>query len=249
MMHADTPGALGTPATALSLANVSAGYSRSTVLRDVTLEVPAGGVVALLGPNGAGKTTLLRVAAGLLRPSAGSVEVGGEDVTRQAPYKRRRAGLCLIPEERGVFPNLTVRENLLVQVRASQRKEAMDRVLEAFPDLSDRLRQVAGSMSGGQQQMLALARCYLAESSVVLVDEASMGLAPIVVDRVYEALDAMRRNGCALLIVEQFVDRALALADVVYVLAHGDATCLGAPDDIDRAQMMDHYLGVARVTT
>lgn len=230
---------------ALAVRGLSASYGRGVVLRDVDLDVPAGGVVALLGPNGAGKTTLMRVAAGLLQPATGSVHLGHRNVTRWAPFKRRRSGLCLVPEGRGIFPNLSVRENLLVQVRGPERRAALDRVLTSFPDLASRLGQTAGSMSGGQQQMLALARCYLRESAVVLVDEASMGLAPLVVDEVYEALDQMRRDGCALLIVEQYVDRVLALADVVYVLEHGSAVRLGAPSDIDRDDLMDRYLDAA----
>lgn len=228
---------------ALSLVGVSAGYDRSTVLHDVNLTIPRGGAVALLGPNGAGKTTLLRVASGLLLPMAGSIELSGNDVTDLPPHKRRQAGLCLVPEGRGVFPNLTVRENLVVQVPRADRKAALDRVLNIFPDLSRKLGQLAGSMSGGQQQMLALARCHLRSSEVVLVDEASMGLAPLVVDEVYDALNAMRKEGCALLVVEQFVDRALALADVVYALGHGTTECLGAPDKIDREELMNRYLG------
>jgi branched-chain amino acid transport system ATP-binding protein len=232
----------------LDIVGVSAGFGRSVVLRDVDLVVPSGGVVALLGPNGAGKTTLLRVASGLLRPSAGSVRLGDRDVTGWKPYKRRRAGLCLVPEGRGVFPNLSVRDNLYVQVRRAERRAAVDRALATFPDLARLVGRLAGSLSGGQQQMLALARCYLRSSDIVLVDEASMGLAPLVVDEVYSALDAMRRAGRALLLVEQYVDRALALADVVYVLSHGTAVRLGAPSEIDRTDLMHRYLGATDLT-
>lgn len=228
---------------ALSLTGINAGYGSTSVLHDVDLTVARGSAIALLGPNGAGKTTLLRVASGLLRPSAGAVHLDGRDVTRWQPFKRRQAGLCLVPEGRGIFPNLTVRDNLHVQVARSRRRAAVDQALVRFPDLSSRLGQLAGSMSGGQQQMLALARCYLRNSDVVLIDEASMGLAPIAVDEVYLALSGLRDDGTALLIVEQFVDRALALADDVYVLAHGTTEYLGTPSQVDRDELMSRYLG------
>ncbi|MEO6472457.1 MAG: ABC transporter ATP-binding protein [Aeromicrobium sp.] len=233
--------------SALNLIGVDAGYGRTAVLRGVNLVVPQSGVVALLGPNGAGKTTLLKVASGLLSPTSGQVRLGEQDVTDLRPYRRRRAGLCLVPEGRGVFPNLTVRDNLHVQVLPRERRAAMERVLSHFPDLAGRLGQLAGSMSGGQQQMLALARCYLRNSSVVLVDEASMGLAPRVVDQLYAALAALRDAGTALLIVEQYVDRALTIADVVYVLDRGIAVRLGEPSKIDRDDLMSRYLGASEV--
>jgi branched-chain amino acid transport system ATP-binding protein len=231
--------------TALGLVGVDASYGRTAVLRGVDLDVPRSGVAALLGPNGAGKTTLLKVASGLLRPTAGLVRLGTRDVTGLPPYRRRRAGLCLVPEGRGVFPNLTVRDNLHVQVTRRERRVAVEQALGHFPDLAKRLDQLAGSMSGGQQQMLALARCYLRDSAIVLVDEASMGLAPLVVDELYAALASLRDDGTALLIVEQYVDRALALADVVYVLDHGVAVRLGEPSRIDRDELMSRYLGAS----
>lgn len=229
---------------ALELRGVTAAYEGTTVLRDVDLQVRSGEVCALLGPNGAGKTTAMRVAAGLVRPRSGSVLIHGEDVTRLPSHRRRRRGLCLVPEGRGVFPSLTVRENLAVQLPRRGGREALDRTLEAFPILADRLAQRAGTMSGGQQQMLALARCYLRESSVILVDEVSMGLAPLVVDEMFEALAALRAAGCALVIVEQYVDRALALADHVVVLSRGSVVLAATPDDIDRDQLMERYLGI-----
>jgi branched-chain amino acid transport system ATP-binding protein len=228
---------------ALELHHVAAGYGRTTVLHDIQLSISPGTVAALLGPNGAGKTTLLRVASGLLRPRSGLVKIAGADVTRLAPFKRRQAGLCMIPEGRGVFRALTVRENLLIQVKRSEQAAAFERALAAFPALEKRMSQAARSLSGGEQQMLALARCYLADSSVILVDEVSMGLAPIMVDRVFETLGALRGSGVSLLLVEQYVDRALELADVVYVLNQGQLHYAGTPDEVDREELMRRYLG------
>jgi branched-chain amino acid transport system ATP-binding protein len=231
-----------TSSDVLVVGNVTAGYGRSTVLRDVTLTVPAGSVVALLGPNGAGKTTLLRVAAGLLRPTSGSVAVGGADVTRRTPHERARAGLCLVPEGRGIFPHLTVRENLVLGIPPWRGDGDLSPALDAFPALRIRLRQAAGTMSGGQQQMLALARCYLANPTVVLLDEVSMGLAPRIIDEIFESLRGLVGAGVSLLLVEQYVGRALDLADQVYLLSRGSVTFSGPSADLDEAQIMRGYL-------
>jgi branched-chain amino acid transport system ATP-binding protein len=236
--------------SSLALSGITAGYGRSTVLRDVSVDVPRGTVAALLGPNGAGKTTLLKVAAGLLRPSAGTVSVAGQDVSRLSPHRRARAGVCLIPEGRGVFPGLTVRENLVLQVPTWAASSRIDDALELFPVLADRLGEQAGRLSGGQQQMLALARCVLAEPSVVLLDEVSMGLAPIMVDQIFASLHRLAQRGVALLLVEQYVSRALAMADVVYLLNRGDVTYAGPPSGLDEQAVLSGYLGTrAAVTT
>ena len=226
----------------LQLKGVDAGYGRIAVIRGAHLTVQRGSVAALLGPNGAGKTTLLKVAAGLVRPTAGTVRIGDRDMTRDAAFKRRQAGLCLIPEGRGIFRNLTVRENLHVQVPRRDRAGAADRALSAFPALGKRLGQVAGTMSGGEQQMLALARCYLNEPDVILVDEVSMGLAPVIVQRVFEAFARLKQNGMAIVLVEQYVDRALELADGIHVLNRGNLRYVGTPTEIDRDDLMRHYL-------
>jgi len=227
----------------LKLDGITAGYGRTTVLRDVDLEVAPGEVVALLGPNGAGKTTLLRVASGLLRPTAGTISIAGGDVTRRPANARARAGLCLIPEGRGVFADLTVRENLRLQVPPWGDGEDLDRAIKAFPVLGERLGQRAGSMSGGQQQMLALARCWLARPSCVVLDEVSMGLAPRVVDEIFAALQQLATEGVALLLVEQYVDRALAMADRVQLLDRGRTAYAGPADGIDREAVLRGYLG------
>jgi branched-chain amino acid transport system ATP-binding protein len=227
----------------LKLDNVTSGYGRFVVLRNVNLTVPPGQVVALLGANGAGKTTLLRTAAGLLKPGAGQVCVGGADMTRCGAADREQAGLCLIPEGRGVFKNLTVLENLRLYVRGPANDPALDRAFEAFPILASRRRQRAGTLSGGEQQMLSLSRAIVTKPSVVLVDEVSMGLAPLFVDRIFEALQDLARQGTALLLVEQYVERALAMADLVYIIKRGTVTRAGAPSDLDTSALIAEYLG------
>ena len=229
---------------ALELRGVHAGYGSSTVLHGIDVTVPAGTVVALLGPNGAGKTTLLRVAAGLLPLRTGSVAVGGAEVTTQRPSRRARAGVCLIPEGRGVFPDLTVRENLVLQVPPWAKSKSAASALEVFPVLKQCLSRPAGSLSGGQQQMLALARAWLANPAVVLLDEVSMGLAPLVVDEIFMALRRLAATGTALLVVEQFVDRALEMADRVTLLQRGVVAFEGPAGELDRDAVLQGYLGV-----
>lgn len=237
-----TDTAKGSP-TALEMLGVTAGYGRITVLRDISLTVPAGRVTALLGGNGAGKTTLLKTVSGFIRPTTGSVMLFGDEVTSVAPHRRFEAGLCHVPEGRGVFRSLTVRENLVMQARKGRESEAIARACEVFPVLGDRLQQLAGTMSGGEQQMLAMAAAYVRSPRLILVDEASLGLAPLVVDKVFEFMVAVSKEGSALLIVEQFAVRALALAEKVYVLTRGRITFSGAPEDLESSELMTHYLG------
>jgi len=229
----------------LRLEGVTAGYHRTKVLQGIDLEVPAGSVVALLGSNGAGKTTLLRVASGVIRPGAGRVLVGDADLTRAAPSARARAGLCLIPEGRGIFRAMTVRENLLLAVPPWKKDKSLDGALEAFPALRDRLGHPAGRLSGGQQQMVALSRAYLADPSIVMLDEISMGLAPIVVDQIFRSLRALAARGTALLVVEQYVDRALDMCDHVYLLNRGTVAFSGKPAELDHDAVVGGYLGLA----
>ncbi|MGD9696763.1 MAG: ABC transporter ATP-binding protein [Thermoleophilia bacterium] len=232
-----------TPPT-LAINNVTAGYGRTVVLRDVSIEVHPGSVVALLGPNGAGKTTTLRVASGLLRPREGTVSIKKADVTRKPPHEIARAGLCLIPEGRGIFRSLTVAENLRLQLPPWASKTASyDRALEAFPVLAERLHQQAGSLSGGQQQMVALARAYVSSPSVVLLDEVSMGLAPALVDEIFVALRTLAASGTALLLVEQYVNLALDIADHVVLLEKGSVAFSGSPSDLSEDALLRHYLG------
>ncbi|WP_216893153.1 ABC transporter ATP-binding protein [Nocardia alni] len=229
---------------ALELTGVTAGYGTTTVLRDVDLAVPPGKVVALLGANGAGKTTVLKTAAGLIRPSAGRIRLGGADVTARTPYQRSHRGLCLVPEGRGVFPNLTVRENIVLLGPQGSARDSIEKALTVFPALRGRLGHRAGDLSGGQQQMLALSRCFTGKPDVVLLDEVSMGLAPIVVDQIFEALHALARTGAALLLVEQYIGKALELADHVYLLDRGAISFSGSPAQLDEDELVRRYLHV-----
>jgi branched-chain amino acid transport system ATP-binding protein len=226
------------------LTNITAGYGESTVLRGVSLQIPDGAVAALLGPNGAGKTTLMRVAAGLIRPRSGELRLGGADITHSSPHDRVKRGLCHIPEGRGVFPSLTVRENLSLQSAPRKQAESIERAVNAFPRLGERLSQLARTMSGGEQQMLALARAYIQSPRVVLLDEVSLGLAPKIVDEIFEFLAKLRDDGAALVLVEQYVNRALALADKVYLLNRGEIVFSGTPDQVDEATLFKQYVGV-----
>ena len=229
---------------AMELKNLTAGYAGAPVLRKVNITVPPNTVVALLGPNGAGKTTLLRAAGGLLGPREGTVTVGGTDVTTRRPHRRAAAGLCLVPEGRGIFSRLTVRENLALFAPAGSKQDCFDIALEAFPVLGRRLKQEAGKMSGGEQQMLALTRCFMTSPKVVLLDEVSMGLAPLIVDQIFEALRKLAATGTSLLLVEQYVGHALAFADHLYLLDRGEVAFSGSPDDIDEDELVQQYLHV-----
>ncbi len=228
----------------LTLNSVTAGYGDTTVLRHVDFTVGEGEVVALLGPNGAGKTTLLRVATGFVKPTSGTVEFSGEDVTGRPPHVFVRRGMCHLPEGRGVFPSLTVSENLTIQAGPRKVDGAMDQVIEMFPVLGTRLRQAAGSLSGGEQQMLALSRAFLTNPKLVVVDEASLGLAPLIVDRVYDVLRQLVERGISVVIVEQYVQKALELADTVNVLSKGEIVYVCATKDTDADEIYERYLGL-----
>jgi branched-chain amino acid transport system ATP-binding protein len=229
----------------LELRSVDAGYGDALVLHDVTLSVPTGSVVALLGANGAGKTTLLRVASGMLGVRRGSVALNGVDLTSGTIEAFARRGIGHIPEGRSIFPRMTVRENLLLFAPQGDEATALERAIAAFPRLGERVEQMAGTMSGGEQQMLALARCYVTRPEVVLVDEASLGLAPTVVDDIFIFLRQLVAEGTALLLVEQYVTRALDIADYVYILNKGRITFAGEPIELDAAEVFRQYVGAA----
>ncbi len=228
----------------LELRNVSAGYETGLVLRNVSLTVPKASVVALLGANGAGKTTLLRAASGQLAPVGGQVRLGGDDMTGKRSEKLARRGVCHVPEGRGIFPSLSVADNIRLQAPPGvDRRKALKQAVEAFPRLGERLEQRAGTMSGGEQQMLALARAYVCRPEVVLLDEVSMGLAPKVVDEIFLYLRQLASTGISLLVVEQYVARALELADYVYILDRGRLTFVGEPSEISEDTIAHSYLG------
>jgi branched-chain amino acid transport system ATP-binding protein len=217
------------------------------VLRDISLSVPDGSVVAVLGPNGAGKTTMLRTVSGSLRPTGGSVVLDGEDISSLSTQRRVRRGICHIPEGRGVFPSFSVKENLLMFSAKGHEKEALERSAAAFPPLANRMNQIAGSLSGGEQQMLAIVRAYITDPKVVLVDEASMGLAPLVVESIFEFLGRIATEGISLLIVEQYVSRALELADSVYLFSQGRVVKSGPARDMKTEEIFEQYLGIQTV--
>ena len=227
----------------LVLENLCAGYGATTMLRDVNLTVPDGSVVALLGSNGAGKTTTLRAACGLITPTAGRVLVDGRDLTGRQPHVMQRAGICHVPEGRGIFRNLTVRENLALHAANHGGAEAIASAAQAFPVLGKRMDQLSGTLSGGEQQMLALARAMIQEPKTVLLDEVSMGLAPTVVEVIFDFLRVLASRGASLLLVEQYVSLALGLADYVYVLNRGRVTFAGDPSELDHGAVFEQYVG------
>jgi len=228
----------------LEIENVTAGYGDTVVLRGVSLSVPDSKVVALLGPNGAGKTTLLRAASGLIKPMSGRVMLAGEDVTGRRPFTMARKGLCHLPEGRGIFPSLTVRDNLVLQSPKGNEGASIERAVAAFPALGGRMKQLAGSLSGGEQQMLALVRTFVADPKIVVVDEASLGLAPLVVDRIFETLQQIAAAGVSVLLVEQYVTRALELADSAYLLNRGEIVYSGAADELAGDEVFEQYFGI-----
>ncbi|MGH3248116.1 MAG: ABC transporter ATP-binding protein [Trebonia sp.] len=230
----------------LELRDVRAAYDDVAVLHGVDLAVPAGQVVALLGPNGAGKTTTLRVAAGVHPVRSGRLLLAGRDLTGARQRDLARAGLCLIPEGRGIFPNLSIRDNLwMMTFTGRSRAEVEELAFSRFPVLAEHAARAAGTLSGGEQQMLALARGLATDPAVLLLDELSMGLAPVVVGRLYEHVAQIAAEGVAVLLVEQFATAALAIADHAAVLVRGQVAAQGHPEAL-RADLSDLYLGSSR---
>jgi branched-chain amino acid transport system ATP-binding protein len=222
---------------ALWLDGVHAAYEKVEVLRGVNLTIAPGEVLALLGPNGAGKSTLIRVASGRLHPSGGRVLIHGADVSRASPEKLARRGVCTVPEGRGIFPNLTVAENLRMWgFRGGlQRSEIEQATYEYFPPLAVRRRQLAGTLSGGEQQMLAMSRALTTKPELLLLDEISMGLAPRVVAELYELVARIAKEGLAILVVEQFARVVQGVADRAAVMVQGSIEMEGSPAEAAEA--------------
>jgi branched-chain amino acid transport system ATP-binding protein len=231
---------------ALELIDVHAAYGRIEVLHGVSLTVPRGCVVALLGPNGAGKSTTLRVASGQMEATKGHVHLSGHHLNGADPDRLARAGLCTIPEGRGVFPNLSVDENirLFAYTAKVSEKEVRERTFTQFPRLHERHSQLAGRLSGGEQQMLAMARALSTDPALLMLDELSMGLAPLIVEQLYELVGEIAATGVSVLVVEQFARRAMAVAQYAVVMVGGRVTAVGEPADIE-SQLSEAYLGGA----
>jgi branched-chain amino acid transport system ATP-binding protein len=238
------------PVPLLELRDVRAAYERIDVLYGIDLVVPTGAVVALLGPNGAGKTTTLRVAAGLHPPTGGDVLIAGRRVNGARPEELARRGLCLIPEGRGIFPNLTVRENLRMMTYTGSSLARIEEVAYTrFPRLGERRRQVAGTLSGGEQQMLAMARGLATDPALLLLDELSMGLAPIIVEELYGIVAQVARDGVSILVVEQFARTVLGVADYAAIMVHGRIARAGPPEALEDELSSTYLGGTSRGTT
>jgi branched-chain amino acid transport system ATP-binding protein len=227
----------------LELAGVSVSYGAYSAVESLSLAVPEGSVVALLGPNGAGKTTTLKAISGLVAPRSGAIRLAGRRIDGLPAHRIARAGVCHIPEGRGIFPSLTVIENL--RMAAGDGEEGWtDRVLGVFPVLGKRFHQMAGTLSGGEQQMLALARALTRRPAILMADELSLGLAPKLVGELFDAVAAMHRAGGTIVLVEQYVSHALRIADLVYVLAQGRLVFCGEPGEVRHAGgLVSSYLG------
>jgi branched-chain amino acid transport system ATP-binding protein len=229
----------------LDVVDLHAAYGRIEVLRGVDLTVPRGAVVALLGPNGAGKSTLLKVISGQLSPTGGDIHMAGVAVHGADPDELARLGLTTIPEGRSVFPNLTVEENLLlVSYAGVPAAQVLATAYEYFPRLHQRRHQLAGTLSGGEQQMLALSRALASDPALLLLDELSMGLAPLVVEELYGTVARIAETGVSILVVEQFARTALRVSDYAAVMTGGRIVATGEPEEISRT-MSDVILGGA----
>lgn len=227
----------------LALSGVTAAYGKIEVLHGIDLVVNRGAVVALLGPNGAGKSTTLKVISGQMTPTGGCVHVAGRHVNGVKPEELARIGVCTIPEGRGIFRNLTVRENLrMATYSGAACDQVVDKAFAQFPRLKERAGQQAGTLSGGEQQMLSMARGLVTEPGVLLLDELSMGLAPLIVGELYEIVDGIAETGVSILVVEQFARTVLGVADHAVIMQQGRVSASGSPADIEEA-LTTAYLG------
>jgi branched-chain amino acid transport system ATP-binding protein len=238
--------------TALEISGLHVGYGHVGVLEDVNLIVPQGAIVALLGSNGAGKSTLLRAVSGLLKPTRGNIVFGGLPIAGAHPNRIVSAGLLQVPEGRGLFRLQSVRDNLDLGLYGSglsarQSRERFDYVFDLFPVLAERSSSIAGVLSGGQQQMLAIAQALMRSPKLLMLDEPSLGLAPVIVSQVMETLVQLRSQGTTILLVEQMVERALEIADRAYVLQSGRVAGHGAPAELAGGDLIRcAYLGSAK---
>ena len=227
----------------LSIQGITAGYGEISILENVSLELLPGQIYALLGPNGGGKSTTLKICSGQLVPTKGELMVAGKVMTGSEPNALARAGICTIPEGKGIFPNLTVRENLLMMTSSGARIEEIEQATyNRFPQLSSRRKQLAGTLSGGEQQMLAMSRALSTDPVILLLDELSMGLAPLIVRQLYEIVQQIAEEGVAILVVEQFARTVLEIASTAGIMTHGRLTKEGSPSEIQK-DLKHAYLG------
>ncbi len=231
----------------LEVSGLTTRYGSISALRSASLSVGAGEVVGLIGPNGAGKTTLLGSIAGLLSPDEGTVHFEGNDVTRAAPEKLLRAGIALVPEHRRIFVDLTCEENLRIggiTVSSAERAHLLEEMAETFPVLRDKWDTSAGFLSGGEAQQLAIARALMSKPKLLMMDEPSLGLAPVLVDVVFELIETLRSQGRTLLVVEQNASRMLDIADRAYVLRSGEVVAEGSGQELKaRTDLFDTFVG------
>ncbi|GAC1652593.1 MAG: ABC transporter ATP-binding protein [Herpetosiphon sp.] len=248
MAEAASSGTPVEPVPLLALHEVEVFYGRIRALKQISLQVPTGSVVALLGANGAGKTTTLRVVSGLLRPSKGTIEFDGHSIAGIEPAKLVRMGIAHVPEGRQIFPQLTVHENLRLGAYTRHDRAGIEadfgRMFGYFPQLEQRLTQVAGTLSGGEQQMVAMARALMARPRLLLLDEPSLGLAPLLVKEIFRIIAEIRAAGTTVLVVEQNVHMALAVADEGYLLETGRVVLAGPSAALRQREEVQHaYLG------
>ncbi|MBF82023.1 MAG: ABC transporter ATP-binding protein [Actinobacteria bacterium] len=227
----------------LSIQRITAGYGEISILENVSIELFPGEIYALLGPNGGGKSTTLKVCSGQLIPTKGELIIAGQVMTGYKPNALARAGICTIPEGKGIFPNLTVKENLLMMTNSGATIETIEEVTyDRFPQLSLRTKQLAGTLSGGEQQMLAMSRALSTDPAILLLDELSMGLAPLIVGQLYEMVQQIAEEGVAILVVEQFASTVLEIATTAGIMTHGKLTKEGIPSEIQQ-DLKHAYLG------
>jgi branched-chain amino acid transport system ATP-binding protein len=236
----------------LRVTDLEVAYGEARALFGVSFDVQAGSVTTVLGANGAGKSSLAAAIAGVVKPRAGRVEFAGDDITGKSAHAICKLGLAYVPENRNLFPHLSVKDNLWAQLRFSlpraQRRDAFDHALELFPVLAERRRQAAGTLSGGEQQMLSLARVLAASPKLLIADEMSLGLAPKMVDLVFDSLRQARDDGVTVLLIEQFVERALGFADDAVILRHGLVGWRGHARDAGD-ELLAEYLGGETAST
>ena len=233
----------------LDVRGLRSGYGDVTILKDVSLDVRDREVVALVGANGAGKSTLLRTISGLLRPTAGEIHFAGERIDQAPPHHVVELGFVQVPEGKQLFPQMTVEENLLVGAMCPRargdRQKSLEEVYGLFAEIADKRKRQAGSLSGGEQQMVAVGRALMARPTILAMDEPSLGLAPVVVDRLFGVLQTIRERGMTILLIEQNVQQTLEMADRGYVMENGQIVLTGAgPELLGNQHLRTHYLGV-----